>query len=292
MIGDFTWTGWDYLGEAGVGVPAYQWGEGGFGAKFPCQLAYVGDFDITGIRRPLSYFREIVFGMRKIPYITVQNPHRYGEHLIKTPWIMSDNVASWTWSGCELSPVIVEVYAPGTEVELFRNGESLGKQASGKAAGYRALFETTYEPGTLTAVAYENGQEIGRMDLTTAGEDCKFVFGAEEILDELIFVPVAYRDAARTVAADIDQTIRLAVSGDAELVGFGSGNPKPASNPEKHVTQTFLGRAMIILKKTAEAENVVLTLTAENGVAETLELSLADMESDHQTLRVSESVKL
>ena len=292
VIGDFTWTGWDYLGEAGVGVPAYQWGEGGFGAKFPCQLAYVGDFDITGIRRPLSYFREIVFGMRKIPYITVQNPHRYGEHLIKTPWIMSDNVASWTWSGCELSPVIVEVYAPGTEVELFRNGESLGKQASGKAAGYRALFETTYEPGTLTAVAYENGQEIGRMDLTTAGEDCKFVFGAEEILDELIFVPVAYRDAARTVAADIDQTIRLAVSGDAELVGFGSGNPKPASNPEKHVTQTFLGRAMIILKKTAEAENVVLTLTAENGVAETLELSLADMESDHQTLRVSESVKL
>lgn len=292
VIGDFTWTGWDYLGEAGVGVPAYQWGEGGFGAKFPCQLAYVGDFDITGIRRPLSYFREIVFGLRKNPYITVQNPRRYGEHLIKTPWIMSDNVSSWTWSGCEWNPVIVEVYAPGTEIELFRNGESLGRQASGKAVGYRALFVTTYEPGALTAVAYENGLEIGRMDLTTAGEDCKFVFGAEEILDELIFVPVAYRDAAGTVAADIDQTIRLAVSGDAELVGFGSGNPKPASNPEKHVTQTFLGRAMIILKKTAEAENVVLTLTAENGVAETLELSLADMESDRQTLRVSESVKL
>ena len=292
VIGDFTWTGWDYLGEAGVGVPAYQWGEGGFGAKFPCQLAYVGDFDITGIRRPLSYFREIVFGMRKIPYITVQNPHRYGEHLIKTPWIMSDNVASWTWSGCELSPVIVEVYAPGTEVELFRNGESLGKQASGKAAGYRALFETTYEPGTLTAVAYENGQEIGRMDLTTAGEDCMFVFGTEEILDELIYVPVAYRDAAGTVAPDADQTISLTVSGGAELFGFGSGNPKPESNPEKHATQTFLGRAMIILKKTADKENVVLTLTAENGSVEKLELSLADMGSDQQTLRVSESVKL
>lgn len=292
VIGDFTWTGWDYLGEAGVGVPAYQWGEGGFGAKFPCQLAYVGDFDITGIRRPLSYFREIVFGLREDPYITVQNPRRYGEHLIKTPWIMSDNVASWTWSGCELSPVIVEVYAPGTEVELFRNGESLGKQASGKAAGYRALFETTYEPGTLTAVAYENGQEIGRMDLTTAGEDCKFVFGTEEILDELIYVPVAYRDAAGTVAPDADQTISLTVSGGAELVGFGSGNPKPESNPEKHATQTFLGRAMIILKKTADKENVVLTLTAENGSVEKLELSLADMGSDQQTLRVSESVKL
>ena len=48
VIGDFTWTGWDYLGEAGVGVPAYAFGEGGFGAKFPCQLAFAGDLDITG----------------------------------------------------------------------------------------------------------------------------------------------------------------------------------------------------------------------------------------------------
>jgi beta-galactosidase len=130
------------------------------------------------------------------------------------------------------------------------------------------------------------------MDLTTAGEDCKFVFGAEEIMDELIYVPVAYRDAAGNLAADADQTICVAVSGDAELVGFGSGNPKPESNPDKHVTQTFLGRAMIILKKTADAENIFLTLTDENGVAESLELSLTDLESDQQALRVSESVKL
>ena len=64
VIGDFTWTGWDYIGEAGVGVPAYQFGEGGFGAGFPCQLAYCGDIDITGYRRPASYYREIVFGLR------------------------------------------------------------------------------------------------------------------------------------------------------------------------------------------------------------------------------------
>ena len=130
------------------------------------------------------------------------------------------------------------------------------------------------------------------MDLTTAGENRKFVFGAEEILEELIYVPVAYRDAAGNLAADADQTISLSVSGDAELVGLGSGNPKPETNNEKHVTQTFLGRAMIILKKTADAENIFLTLTDENGVVESLELSLTDLKSDQQTLRVSESVKL
>ncbi len=116
IIGDFTWTGWDYIGEAGVGIPAYKFGEGGFGAKFPAQLAYCGDFDLTGRRRPLSYYREIVFGRRVEPYIAVQNPAKYGERLIKTPWILSDTLSSWTYEGFEGKPVVTEVYACGDEV--------------------------------------------------------------------------------------------------------------------------------------------------------------------------------
>ena len=162
VIGDFTWTGWDYIGEAGVGIPAYKWGEGGFGAGFPAQLAYPGDFDITGFRRPASYYREAVFGLRKKPYIAVQNPTHYEEFLIKTPWVISDSTANWNWNGMEGKPAIVEVYAQGDEVELFLNETSLGKKPAGKEAGFRTLFETTYEPGTLVAVSYENGQEIGR----------------------------------------------------------------------------------------------------------------------------------
>lgn len=114
VIGDFTWTGWDYIGEAGVGIPAYNWGEGGFGARFPCQLAYCGDIDITGVRRPLSYYREIVFGLREKPYIAVQKPEHYGKKLIKTPWVLSDSIRSWTWPGFEGHPIVVEVYAPAT----------------------------------------------------------------------------------------------------------------------------------------------------------------------------------
>ena len=97
---------------------------------FPCQLAYSGDIDITGFRRPASYFREVVFGLRKDPYITVQNPHKFGQHLIKTPWVISDSVSTWNWSGSEGNPAIVEIYSPGEEVELFVNGVSQGKKAA------------------------------------------------------------------------------------------------------------------------------------------------------------------
>lgn len=271
VIGDFTWTGWDYIGEAGVGIPAYKWGEGGFGAGFPAQLAYPGDFDITGFRRPASYYREAVFGLSKKPYITVQNPTHYGEFLIKTPWVISDSTANWNWNGMEGKPAIVEVYAQGDEVELFLNETSLGKKPAGKEAGFRTLFETTYEPGTLVAVSYENGQEIGRSELATAGAERVLAVeqevyaGLKHSEQELVYVQVEMRDQNGVLAADDNQKITLSVDGEVEVLGFGSGNPKPNYNFNEGVTELFGGRAQIIIKK--PEEDVTLTVTTGDGVS-------------------------
>lgn len=276
VIGDFTWTGWDYIGEAGVGIPAYKWGEGGFGAAFPAQLAYPGDFDITGFRRPASYYREAVFGLRKKPYIAVQNPTHYGEFLIKTPWVISDAAASWNWDGMEGKPVIVEVYAQGDEVELLLNGTSLGKKAAGKEAGFRTLFETTYEPGILTAISYENGHEIGRNELATAGSERTLCVEKEEYVglknakQELVYVQVEMRDQNGVLVADDNQKITLSVDGEVEVLGFGSGNPKPNYNFNEGVTELFGGRAQIIVKK--PEGKATLTVTAENGIEGKVEL--------------------
>ncbi len=273
VIGDFTWTGWDYIGEAGVGIPAYNWGEGGFGAQFPCQLAYCGDLDITGFRRPASYYRECVFGLRKEPYITVQDPNHYGENLIKTSWVISDSLSSWTWKGCEGKPVVVEVYAPGDEVELLVNGKSLGKQPSGAAAGFRTLFETVYEAGTVTAVLYENGQEVARTTLTTAGEPAALALSQEEANGELIFLQGSLVDSNGAVVTGADCKLTAEVSGDAALAGFGSGNPKPDYNYIDGVADTWNGRTALILRKTAETGSVHVKVTAENGL--TVELDVA-----------------
>ena len=272
VIGDFTWTGWDYIGEAGVGIPAYHWGEGGFGAAFPAQLAYPGDFDITGFRRPASYYREIVFGLRKEPYIAVQDLRHYGEKLIKTPWVISDASADWNWKGMEGKPAVIEVYAPGDEVELFLNGKSVDKKPSGKAAGFRVLFETVYEPGTLTAVVYEKGTEFSRWELRTAGEERK-LYVEQEICEEpekenrqLIYVQVEVRDSQGFLAVNDNQKIRLTTEGPAEVVGFGSGNPKPAYNFNEGVTELFKGRAQIILKKSKENSETKIVVTADDGM--------------------------
>lgn len=254
VIGDFTWTGWDYIGEAGVGIPAYNFGEGGFGAAFPCQLAYCGDIDITGFRRPASYYREIVFGLTQKPYIAVQKPEHYGKYLIKTPWVMSDTISSWTFDGFENKPIIVEVYSAGDEVELIINNKSIGKKTAGQSVEYRTLFETTYNAGSIVAISYENGKEIGRTELKTANNDYKVVMDTHTY-NELVYIDLWLKDRNGIVVTDKDCKIQVNISGDAILAGFGSGNPKTNYNYNQNITETFNGHALLILKKTDMTDN-------------------------------------
>lgn len=83
VIGDMTWTGYDYLGEAGSGCFYYD-GRQGFMPNWPISVAYMGDIDIIGYRRPISYFREIVYGLRTAPYIAVERLNHYGEKVNKS----------------------------------------------------------------------------------------------------------------------------------------------------------------------------------------------------------------
>ena len=136
VIGDFTWTGWDYLGEVGIGRTVYgepdpSAGPASFMGEFPWLTAWCGDIDITGHRRPQSYYREIVFGLRADPYIAVRRPRFYGQTATGTPWQWSDAVSTWSWEGYEHRPVAVEVYADADEVELLVNGRSLGRRPAG-----------------------------------------------------------------------------------------------------------------------------------------------------------------
>ena len=72
-------------------------------------------------------------------------------------------------AGGERFPAQVEVYSGADEVELILNGQSLGRKPAGKENHNKALFELTYEPGTLEAISYTGGVEISRDQVTTAG---------------------------------------------------------------------------------------------------------------------------
>jgi len=266
VIGDFTWTGWDYLGEAGVGrvTTADDPTAGQFGAPYPWLLAHVGDIDITGHRRPASYYREIVFGLRSDPYLAVLRPELHGRELSATPWAWSESVGSWAWSGAEGTPVTVEVYSDADEVELLLDGASLGTAPAGEKNRFRAEFEVTYAPGELTAVARTDGEETGRFALRSASGPVELALVADrnEIRaddEDLAYLTLTLQDGAGTVVAGDDREVTVTVEGPGMLQGLGSARPATEESYLDDVHTTFDGRALAVVRPTGPG---VITVTA------------------------------
>jgi len=258
VIGDFTWTGWDYLGEAGIGRPQYATEDGerpSLTGPYPYLLAGCGDIDITGHRRPASYYRQIVFGLRAEPYLAVRRPEHHGQTFTGSPWAWSDSIASWTWPGSEGAPVTVEVYSDADEVELLVNGRSLGRKPAGDSHRFRAEFEAVYQPGELLAIAYSNGTETGRHALRSASgplllraEADRQVIAADGA--DLAYVTLTLTDPAGTLCTGSDRTVRAEVTGQGVLLGFGSAIPSTEERFDATERRTYDGRAIAVLRPT------------------------------------------
>ncbi len=267
VLGDYTWTGYDYLGEAGCGIFYYD-GTVNFSSHFPDRIAYIGDIDIIGTRRPISYLRETVFGDRKAPYIGVIRMDKYGKEHSQTMWMYKDNIASWTWPGFEGQKTEAEVYSVDDEVELFINGVSQGRKPAGRANGFTAIYEVTYEPGEITAVAYKDGKETGRYSLQTAGSDLHLDVQVEnEALkadgQSLAFLTVAIVDAKGVLDPWTKKTVKVEVEGAGVLQGFGSGEPQPTRGYQDPECPTYDGKVMAVIRAEKEAGPIRVTFTTE-----------------------------
>ncbi|MFJ5103605.1 glycoside hydrolase family 2 TIM barrel-domain containing protein [Streptomyces sp. NPDC088554] len=268
VIGDFTWTGWDYLGEAGIGRVRYpddeEPGEALSGA-YPWLVAACGDIDITGWRRPASFYREIVYGLRADPYIAVRRPGRYGQRVETGPWAWSDAVASWSWGETEGRPVVVEVYSDADEVELLINDRSVGRRPVGPAHRFRTAFDTLHEEGTVTAVAYRGGAETGRWSLRSATGPVLLRAVADRPViraddSDLAYVELSLVDGEGTPFVE-DREVSVAVAGPGVLQGMGSGDPATEESFASATHRTFDGRAVAVVRPTG-AGRIGVAVTA------------------------------
>jgi beta-galactosidase len=258
VIGDFTWTGWDYLGEAGIGRVEYEpvrETAPSFLGPYPWLTAQTGDIDITGHRRAISYYREIVFGLRREPFVAVEPPEHFGRQAtVRSPWSTS-GLASWTWPGHEGSPLRVVVYADADEVALVVNGNEVGRAPAGEEHRYRAEFDTTYEPGEAVAVAYRGTEQPARTTLRTANEPVRLDARADREAvraddTDAAFVSIELVDEVGTVHPATDRAVTLTVDGPGELLGFGSADPCTEELFGGATHSTYEGRALAVVRPT------------------------------------------
>ena len=252
IIGDFNWTGWDYIGETGLGMVEYP-DETATSDQTDTpyyRLAWCGDFDLIGNRRAQSYYRQTVWGQSSHPWILVQHPEHFGKQPERTPWSFFDGLPIWDYPGKEGCPAAIQVYADADEVELFLNETSLGKKATGKATGFVTEFTVLYEAGELGAVAFRAGKEISRHTLVSGIGKSRLLLQKEELPeteDHLLHFRLLnqYENGVTDIHTPV--TVGICVE-SGELLGLGNADPKGDELYYLNECSLFQGSALAVVR--------------------------------------------
>ena len=265
LTGDFMWTGWDYLGEAAIGMVRYT-----DKAKTEQPLiisAGSGVVDILGKKRPEVCWNRIIWGLDKGPFISVEPYTHADDKKGISMWRKTDSVASWSWEGCGGKKSDVIVYADAAFVELFINGSSIGKK---KVKQNKAVFKkVTYTPGTILAVAKDaSGYVIAQSELHSAEGSTEIRLNPEKTElrangQDLAYINIDLTDAAGITRSARDQKLTVAVEGPGVLQAFGSANPYQGECFYKDTHTTYYGKALAIVRATEVSGEITVTVSGE-----------------------------
>lgn len=259
LVGDFMWTGWDYLGEAGLGAWSYTGGMP-FNRPYPWLLAGAGVIDILGNPDGSCKYASTVWGLEENPVIAVRPANHPGVRPGKSVWRGTNAIMSWSFAGCKGNKTIVEVYSDKAEVELILNGKSLGRK---KVKECKALFTVKYAPGVLTAVAFEaGGREAGRSELISADAPLHISVNPEKKevdSGEIVYVPVTIEGNNGVIESNADKKITVTVE-NGELLAFGSANPCTEEQYHTGSFTSYYGRALAIVR-TGDAGSTIVHAT-------------------------------
>ncbi|HEX6354930.1 glycoside hydrolase family 2 TIM barrel-domain containing protein [Actinophytocola sp.] len=295
--GTWVWAAWDYLGEAGIGktmIPPvgtaaaigdqsvlpgwstartlhHNWA--GFGYPFPYYQANCGDFDLIGQPKPQHFWRRAVTGRSPVE-VLVERPVPPGTEQVAVWWGYFDELVSWTWDVEPDHPMVVHVYTPGDSVTVLLNGTEV---ATGVPERAMATLTVPYQPGELTAVASQDGREIGRQTLRTVGAPAALrltsdVRALTTSRDDLAHVLVEVVDRRGRLVPDALAEVWFEVGGAGALAAVGNGNPHNADSfrlPRRH---TWHGKALAILRPAKRPGRLTLTARAEGLQPATLAL--------------------
>ena len=252
IIGDIVWTGLDYLGEAGIGRYYYEGERAGEhyvdGGQPDWHGAYCGDVDVTGWRKPISHYREMLWKDSKDLYMAVKEPDGYHGKILETRWSVWPTWESWNWPSWEGKPIDVEVYTKAPEVTLYLNDKPIGTKAVSQSTEYKAVFTVPYEAGTLRAEA--GGK---RATLSTAGEPARLRLTADRSVmtaggQDLSFITVEVIDREGRVCPNAAIPCEAIVKGQGTLLSFASADLKDCEPYTSPRVTTWKGRALLVVR--------------------------------------------
>ena len=268
ILGEFVWTGFDYIGEP---TPYFN-NRNSAETDWPARSSYFGMVDLAGFPKDRYYLYQSQWTKKPMVHVL---PH-------------------WNWAGREGQAIPVLVYTNAEEVELFLNGKSLGRKkrfsepveipvgqnvsAEHKfVTKYRLEWKVPYAPGSLKAVAYEGGKQVAVDEERTAGAAARVKLAADRTAitadgDDLSFVTVRIEDKDGNLVPDAANLVHFQVSGAGHIEAVDNGNAATVESFQADHRKAFHGLALLIVRSTpGQTGRIGVTATADGlgqGTAE------------------------
>jgi beta-galactosidase len=286
VIGTFSWTAMDYLGEAGLGAPRLikdepkAKGDGMFGGggpnvflspSWPIFNAYTGELDLIGNKKVNAYYLDVVWKRSEVQ-VLVHTPIPDGYKESNFYYNFPDQLKSWSFPGEEGKKMQVFVYSRAQKVTLELNGKIVGEQNM-QPNNITAQFDVPYEPGTIIAKSYVDGKQTGVDTLTTVGKPVAIRLKADRNTikanrNDLSYINVEVVDAKGNIVPYVDDLlIKYHVEGKGEIAGVANGNPADISSFQQPQKKVFHGRGLVIIRPKGNAGKILLKAKA-TGLAE------------------------
>ena len=271
IIGDFIWTGIDYLGESGIGRWWYDGdvpGEHYERPLYPWHAAYCGDIDLTGWRKPISHYRNLLYNDTEKLYMAVREPDGYYGKIRTGLWTAYPTWESWNWPGYEGKDIEVEVYSKYPIVRLYLDDKLVGEKGIGRETEMKAVFSLPFKPGTLKVEGVENGVVKDTKMLSSASEPVAIrtkVENREMKADgaDLSFVQIEIVDREGRVCPNASVELEAIVTGSGELAALGNADIKDPDTYVDQIHKTWKGRALAVVRSTKKAGKVKLTIKSK-----------------------------
>ena len=239
VIGEFVWTGFDYLGEP---TP--------YDTRWPSRSSYFGINDLAGLPKDRFYL-----------YRSRWNTAAQTLHILP----------HWNWKGREGQVTPVFVYTSYDRAELFLNGKSMGIQEKNHSSAqhrYRLMWmDLKYEPGTLKVVAYDkNGRAAAEQQVTTAGEPDRIILEADRtVLDadgkDLSFVTVSVVDKHGVPCPQADNQLSFKVSGQGTYRAACNGDATSLEPFQLPSMKLFSGKLVVLVQSDLKPGTITLSVS-------------------------------
>ncbi|HWR49708.1 MAG TPA: beta-galactosidase GalB [Bryobacteraceae bacterium] len=262
VLGEFVWTGFDYLGEP----TPYFAGRRANETDWPARSSYFGAVDLAGFPKDRYYLYQSVW--TKAPMVHVL-PH-------------------WNWAGREGQAIPVMCYTNADEAELFLNGKSLGRKKRGSepvvlpvgpnvSAGrkfsskYRLMWDVPYAAGSLKAVAYNGGKQVAVHEMRTAGAPARVTVMPDRTAiaadgNDLSFITVRIEDKDGNLCPMADNLVRFKVEGAGRIEAVDNGNAATVESFQADHRKAFSGMALVIVRSERGKPGRIQVNAASDGL--------------------------